>query len=94
MGINENRDTLKDLQVDRARFIALLAKSARTQRHAFLGNVAEDDLGGVTPLRGDYNPTAEHGARSRFRQTSPGQMRLCARQSAPCPNQRAANTMR
>jgi uncharacterized protein DUF3775 len=49
------------LNVDQARFIALLARTARTQRDALLGNVAEDDLGGVTPGRGEHNPTAELG---------------------------------
>jgi hypothetical protein len=52
---------LKDLNVDQARFIAILAKTARMQRDALLGNVAEDDLGGSTPGRGEHNPTAELG---------------------------------
>lgn len=52
---------LKDLNVDQVRFIALLAKTARTQRDAVLGNVAEVDLDGVTPGRGEHNPTAELG---------------------------------
>jgi len=52
---------LKDLNGDQARFIALLAKTARTQRDAVLGNVAERDLGGSTPGRGEHNPTAELG---------------------------------
>jgi hypothetical protein len=52
---------LKDLNVDQARFVALLAKTARTQRDGLLGNVAEEDLGGVTPGRGEHNPTAELG---------------------------------
>jgi len=52
---------LKDLNGDQARFIALLAKTARTQRDAVLGNVAERDLGGSTPGRGEHNPTAEFG---------------------------------
>ena len=39
---------LKDLKVDQARFIALLAKTARTQRDAVLGHVAEEDLDGLT----------------------------------------------
>jgi hypothetical protein len=52
---------LKELRVDQARFIALLGRTARTQRDALLGNVAEDDLGGMTPGRGEHNPTAELG---------------------------------
>jgi hypothetical protein len=52
---------LKDLNADQARFIALLARTARTQRDALLGNVAEEDLDGVTPGRGEHNPTAELG---------------------------------
>ncbi len=52
---------LKDLNADQARFIALLAKTARMQRDAILGNVAEADLDGVTPERGEHNQTAELG---------------------------------
>ncbi len=52
---------LKELNVDQARFIALLARTARTQRDALLDNVAEEDLGGITPGRGEHNPTAELG---------------------------------
>ena len=52
---------LRALNVDQARFVALLARTARTQRDALLGNVAEVDLDGVTPGRGEHNPTAELG---------------------------------
>jgi hypothetical protein len=52
---------LKDLYVDQARFIALLARTARTQRDALLGHAAERDLDGTTPGRGEHNPTAELG---------------------------------
>jgi len=52
---------LKSLSADQARFIALLAKTARMQRDAVLGHVAERDLGGTTPGRGEHNPTAELG---------------------------------
>ena len=52
---------LKELNVDQARFIALLARTARTQRDALLGHVAERALGGTTPGRGEHNPTAELG---------------------------------
>lgn len=51
----------QDLNVDQARFIALLAKTARMQRDALLGNVAEDDLDGLIPGRGEHNPTAQLG---------------------------------
>ena len=52
---------LKTLSHDQARFIALLAKAARAQRDRLLGNVAEADLGGAEPSRGEHNPTAELG---------------------------------
>lgn len=52
---------LRDLQVDQARFVALLANTARAQRDALLGNVAEDDLDGPMPGRGEHNPTVELG---------------------------------
>ena len=52
---------LSDLNVDQARFIAFLARTARTQRDAVLGHVPERDLGGETPGRGEHNPTAELG---------------------------------
>jgi len=49
------------LNSDQARFIALLANTARRQRDGLLGNVAEDDLDGLKPGRGEHNPTAELG---------------------------------
>ena len=52
---------LKELNADEARFIAILAKAARVQRDELLGNVAEEDLGGVRPGRGEHNPTAALG---------------------------------
>ncbi len=52
---------LRDLNADQASFIALLAKNARMQRDTLLGNVAENDLGGPAPGRGEHNPTAELG---------------------------------
>ena len=51
----------KNLNVDQARFIALLARSARTQCDALLGHVAERTLGGRIPGRGEHNPTAQLG---------------------------------
>lgn len=50
---------LKALNVDQARFIALLARTVRAQRDALLGHVAERDLDGTAPGRGTHNPTAE-----------------------------------
>lgn len=52
---------LKDLNVGQVRFIALLARTARAQRDALLGNVAEADLDEIEPERGEHNPTAELG---------------------------------
>lgn len=52
---------LTNLTNDQAHFIALLAKTARAQRDMLLGNVAEEDLGGTEPARGEHNPTAEFG---------------------------------
>ena len=52
---------LKVLNPDKVRFIALLAKTARRQRDAFLGNVAEDDLVEAKAARGEHNPTAALG---------------------------------
>ncbi len=52
---------LKALNVDQARFVALLARTARTQRDSVLGNVAEADFGGTVPGRGVHNPVAEFG---------------------------------
>lgn len=49
------------LNSDQVRFVALLARTARSERDATLGNVAEQDLGGLTPERGEHNPTAELG---------------------------------
>lgn len=69
---------LKDLNVDQARFVALLAKAARTERDAFLGNVAEDDLGGIQPWRGEHNPTAELG----FEALPPDSSRIAALREA------------
>jgi hypothetical protein len=52
---------LKELSAAQARFVATLAKAARAQRDALLGNVAEDELDGTIPARGEHNPTAELG---------------------------------
>ena len=53
---------LKDLTVDQVHFVALLAKVARAQRDALLGNVAEDDLAKeLKPARGEHNPTVALG---------------------------------
>ncbi|MGO4869444.1 MAG: DUF3775 domain-containing protein [Roseiarcus sp.] len=52
---------LRTLNKDQAHFIALLAKTARTERDNLLGNVAEKDLGEIKPVRGEHNPTASLG---------------------------------
>ena len=62
---------LKVLNVEQARFIALLAKTARMQRDAILGNVAEADLSDVQPARGEHNQTAELGLGTRDAEASP-----------------------
>jgi hypothetical protein len=51
---------LKALKPEQVRFVALLAKTARTQRDSFLGNV-EDGLVDSKPARGEHDPTAELG---------------------------------
>lgn len=57
----QGTEMLKDLTASQARFIAVLAKTARTQRDAVLGNVPEADFGAVPPGRGVHNPIAELG---------------------------------
>ena len=52
---------LKDLNVDQARFVALLAKAARAERDAMLGPGPGKDLDGTTATRGERNPTATLG---------------------------------
>jgi hypothetical protein len=52
---------LKYLNVDQARFLAILAKTARAQRDELLNNVHEADLGGTIAARGEHNPTAALG---------------------------------
>jgi len=52
---------LKALNPDQAHFVALLAKTARTQRDLFLGNIREGDLAESKAARGEHNPTAELG---------------------------------
>lgn len=52
---------LRELSVEQARWVALLARAAREDRDALLGNVAEDDLSRTTPMRGERNPTAALG---------------------------------
>jgi len=52
---------LKVLNFSQVRFIALLAKAARMQGDALLGNVAEVDFGEPVPSRGDHNVLASLG---------------------------------
>jgi hypothetical protein len=53
--------SLKALNSDQVRFLALLAKTARLQRDKSLGNVAEHELAEITPARGEHNPIAPLG---------------------------------
>jgi len=48
---------LKELNADQARFVAILAKAARTQRDELLRKVPEKGLVDVIPGRGEHNPT-------------------------------------
>jgi hypothetical protein len=52
---------LSQLNVDQARFIALLAKAARAQRDSLLGKADEQTLGDERAARGEHNPTAPLG---------------------------------
>jgi Protein of unknown function (DUF3775) len=52
---------LRELNPDQVHFVALLARTAREQRDALLGHVAETELSGTIPGRGEHNPTAELG---------------------------------
>jgi len=61
---------LKNLKANQVHFIAMVAQTARKQRDAVLGNVAEADLGGPTPARGAHNPVADIGLTSLASDTS------------------------
>jgi hypothetical protein len=52
---------LKDLDSGQARFIAILARTARAQRDALLGKATGADLGQPVAARGEHNPTAALG---------------------------------
>lgn len=52
---------LHDLNLDQARFVALLAKAARAERDALLGHGPDRDLSKTTAARGERNPTAALG---------------------------------
>ena len=72
---------LKELNVDQARFVALLAKAARAQRDDLLGNVAEEDLAPLRAARGEHNPTVQLGLeplRPQARQTEALRQALAA----------------
>jgi hypothetical protein len=64
----KGRQMLKELSVDQAKFVAILAKAARAERDAFLGKVAEKDIDGIQAARGEHNPIAQLG----FEQLPPG----------------------
>lgn len=49
---------LKALNVDQARFVALLAKAARAQRDDLFGNTPEAKLAPFNTARGEHNPIA------------------------------------
>ena len=69
---------LDDLNADQVRFIALLAKTARAQRDAVIGKVAEADLGGPAPGRGEHNPAADLG----FEPLAPEELQAAALREA------------
>jgi hypothetical protein len=52
---------LRELSVERVKFVALLAKAARSERDGFLAKVAEKDIGSVQPAKGEHNPGADLG---------------------------------
>lgn len=52
---------LKELDPNKARAIAALARAARVERDEMLGKVAERDLDVAPPARGEHNPAAELG---------------------------------
>jgi hypothetical protein len=52
---------LENLNVDQARFVALLAQAARAERDAMLGHGPDRDLSKTTAARGERNPTAALG---------------------------------
>jgi hypothetical protein len=54
-------DMLKELNMDQARFIALLSRTARAQRDAMLGHIVDSNLNGAKAARGEHNPTAGLG---------------------------------
>ena len=52
---------LRALNPAQAHFVALLAKTARMRRDAFLGSVREDSFAEPKAARGEHNPTAALG---------------------------------
>lgn len=52
---------LKDMNADQARFVALLARTARAERDAMLGHQSDVALGEAPAARGERNPTAALG---------------------------------
>ena len=69
---------LKVLNPDKVRFVALLANTARSQRDAFIGSVAEDDLAEAKAARGEHNPTAALG----FEPVNPDSLQIAALRDA------------
>jgi hypothetical protein len=52
---------LKALRADQAHFVALLAKTARMERDAFLGSVREEAFSEPKAAHGEHNPIAALG---------------------------------
>ncbi len=69
---------LRELSVDQAKFVAILAKAARTERDEFLAKVAEKDINGVQSAKGEHNPIAQLG----FEQLPPGASQASALREA------------
>jgi hypothetical protein len=69
---------LKHLNVDQVRFIAILARVARAQRDALIGDIDEKALAEFIPARGEHNPTAALG----FEPLSPGDRQMDALHNA------------
>lgn len=55
------KETLKHLETDQARFIALLAKAARAERDAMLGHGPDRNMSEPAAARGERNPSAALG---------------------------------
>ncbi len=61
---------LKALNLDQARFVALLAKEARVERDEFIGRVPDKDLAGRKSRRSELDATVAAAAEVPLSQTS------------------------